>query len=81
MKLSDVIRIPFDMIALTRLALLPTLIDIYRDPYLILHPFNVFFANVWNIMGPGMDENEQELKKNLIYPHAHGVVLDLGAGK
>ncbi|KAK7457125.1 hypothetical protein VKT23_010425 [Stygiomarasmius scandens] len=32
-------------------------------------------------MGPGMDENEQELKKNLIYPHAHGVVLDLGAGQ
>ncbi|THV02986.1 hypothetical protein K435DRAFT_775168 [Dendrothele bispora CBS 962.96] len=80
MKLSNVIGILFQMIELTRLALIPTLKDIYKNPYLIFHPFYVFFTNVWAILGPAMDEHEKEMKRGLIDPHARGVVLDLGAG-
>ncbi|KAF5356378.1 hypothetical protein D9758_009473 [Tetrapyrgos nigripes] len=70
----------FHMIEHIRQALIPTLKDIYANPYLIFHPFYAFFSNVWAILGPGMDENEQEIKRNLITPRARGVVLDLGAG-
>jgi hypothetical protein len=80
MKLSNATVIVFDMIELTRLALIPTLKDIYKNPYLLFHPLYAFFSNVWGIIGPGMDEGEQDIKRNLITPHARGVVLDLGAG-
>ncbi len=42
---------------------------------------SIFMANVWTVFGTGVDENSKSSKTKLITPHAHGVVLDVGAGK
>ncbi|THU98989.1 hypothetical protein K435DRAFT_777179 [Dendrothele bispora CBS 962.96] len=80
MKLSNIFGILLHMIEHVQIALIPTLKDIYKNPYLIFHPSHPFFTNVWAVIGPGIDERETEMKRALVYPHARGVVLDLGAG-
>ncbi|KAG6908655.1 hypothetical protein DXG01_003748 [Tephrocybe rancida] len=38
-------------------------------------------SKLWVTYGPGIDANIQPQKASLITPNAHGVVLDIGAGK
>jgi hypothetical protein len=41
----------------------------------------VLFTNIWVGFAPASDEEGRGVKDKLITPNAHGVVLDVGAGK
>lgn len=78
---------PFDIIPhylkVVQLGLLPTVRTILKSPSLLLDPSSLsrlFFSYVWDTLGPGIDANSQAWKHPLLYPHAYGVVLDVGAG-
>ncbi|TFK51599.1 acetyl-CoA synthetase-like protein [Heliocybe sulcata] len=61
----------------------PTLSAIIKSPSLLLHPHavsEVFMSHVWVGMGAAVDEGGKQVKEGLVTPHAHGVVLDIGAG-
>ncbi|KAG8743206.1 hypothetical protein FRC10_000277 [Ceratobasidium sp. 414] len=66
-----------------QLALLPTLRMLLAHPRLLFQPSTlskISFAHIWEVLGPGIDSGSQEWKHTLLYPHASGVVLDIGAG-
>ncbi|QRW23386.1 methyltransferase domain protein [Rhizoctonia solani] len=70
-------------IQVVQLGLVPTLRDILSQPSLLLNPPRVsqlFFSHVWLILGPNIDSNNRSTKHELLYPHASGVVIDIGAG-
>ncbi|ORY32282.1 hypothetical protein BCR39DRAFT_523753 [Naematelia encephala] len=62
----------------------PTLRAILSSPVkLLLHPSALkqfWFAKVWQVMGPGMDEGWGPTKRELVFPHVKGVVFEIGAG-
>ncbi|KAF9466807.1 hypothetical protein BDZ94DRAFT_1157451 [Collybia nuda] len=83
MKLSAAFSILLDLRVGIQAALLPTLRAIMASPSLIFRPAALsrsFMANLWISFGKGVDENGRAVKIQLITPHAHGVVLDIGAG-
>ncbi|KAG8680512.1 hypothetical protein FRC09_018178 [Ceratobasidium sp. 395] len=64
-------------------SLLPTLQTLLTRPSLLFRPSQlakISFAHLWEVLGPGIDSNSQVWKHSLLYPHASGVVLDVGAG-
>ncbi|KAF8595532.1 S-adenosyl-L-methionine-dependent methyltransferase [Ceratobasidium sp. AG-I] len=78
---------PFDIIPryleVVQLGLFPTLRTVLKQPSLLVHPSSLsrlFFSYVWGTLGPGIDANAHAWKQPLLYPHASGVVLDVGAG-
>ncbi|KAF9461038.1 hypothetical protein BDZ94DRAFT_1238022 [Collybia nuda] len=83
MKISAALRILLDLRVFAQIALLPTLRAIIASPALIFRPGGFsrsFMANLWVTVGKGADEGGTSVKKRLITPNAHGVVLDIGAG-
>ena len=83
MKLYNAFGVPLRLVYIVRVALLPTLREVFRAPWLLLHPIELSrlsMSFVWGLIGKGMDEACREIKTALITPHAHGVVLDIGAG-
>ena len=83
MKLANAFAMVNDMRAALYFGFLPTVIAILGHPWLLFKPAEVsqiFMRHVWAVYGPGMDENNSVLKKELITPNARGVVLDIGAG-
>ncbi|KAF9476117.1 hypothetical protein BDN70DRAFT_882821 [Pholiota conissans] len=83
MKLSNALG-PLDGIWFNiTTALPPTLKAVLRNPTLLLSPSKisqVYMSNLWMVYADGIDGNAKSDKETLITPHAHGVVLDLGAG-
>ncbi|KAF7350986.1 Methyltransferase-like protein 7B [Mycena sanguinolenta] len=56
---------------------------IFKSPSLLFNwaaLSRVSMAKIWVSFGAGGDQAQREEKQKLITPHAHGVVLDLGAG-
>ncbi|KAI0337886.1 hypothetical protein BDW22DRAFT_1363671 [Trametopsis cervina] len=83
MRLSKAFSLLGDLSWAIRVALPPTLRDISRKPLLLLYPAKVsrlFMSHVWAFFGGPSDENGREVKNGLIKQHAHGTVLDIGAG-
>lgn len=83
MKLSTILGPLYHYLQAIKVALIPTLKDIWRTPVLIFSPAKIsrlFFARVWKDMGSGMDEAGRDVKLNLLPTNAYGIVLDLGAG-
>jgi hypothetical protein len=67
-----------------RVAFWPTLLALWKSPALLVDPpklSKLLFANIWVGFGPATDDNWRQVKEKLITPNAHGVVLDIGAGK
>lgn len=61
----------------------PTILAIWHAPSLLFRPLEIsriFTSHVWDLYGNSVDEGGRSVKKELITPHAYGVVLDLGAG-
>jgi SAM-dependent methyltransferase len=78
---------PFDVIPhyieVIQLGLVPTLRGILAEPSLLLDPARIshlFFSHAWLVLGPHIDSNNRSTKYDLLFPHASGVVLDVGAG-
>ncbi|KAG9077209.1 hypothetical protein FS749_010928, partial [Ceratobasidium sp. UAMH 11750] len=78
---------PLDTIAFfldgVKLAFFPTLQTLLARPSLLFQPSElskISFAHIWEVLGPGIDSGSQGWKHTLLYPHASGVVLDIGAG-
>jgi hypothetical protein len=64
-------------------ALWPTTVAVWHTPSLLFRPqalSRIFMSHVWNPCGDILDEDGKDAKLALITPHAHGVVLDIGAG-
>lgn len=85
MKLSAGLSPWGDIWYATKSAFLPTFYAVLRSPVMIFNPAaisRIFMSYVWGAgMGDGIDANCSATKKALITPHAHNVILDLGAGK
>ncbi|KAF9065301.1 S-adenosyl-L-methionine-dependent methyltransferase [Rhodocollybia butyracea] len=79
MKVSAAFALFSDLSVSVRVAFFPTLIDIYRNPSLILHVSRTFMSHVWAAFASPTDESGRPVKQAL-FPHATGTVLDLGAG-
>ncbi|KAG2346167.1 hypothetical protein BDR05DRAFT_946229 [Suillus weaverae] len=61
----------------------PTILAIWHAPSLLFRPLEIsriFTSHVWDLYSNSVDEGGRGVKKELITPHAYGVVLDLGAG-
>ncbi|KAH7345671.1 hypothetical protein B0J17DRAFT_640745 [Rhizoctonia solani] len=78
---------PFEIIPhyleAVQVGLVPTLRGIVARPSLLLSPSrlsHLFFSHVWLAIGPPLDSRSYPIKHDLLYPHASGVVLDIGAG-
>ncbi|KAF9066936.1 S-adenosyl-L-methionine-dependent methyltransferase [Rhodocollybia butyracea] len=80
MKLSAAFALFTDLSAAIRVAFFPTLIDIYQNPSLVLNTSRTFMSHVWASFAGPTDENGRPVKQDLLFPHATGTVLDLGAG-
>ncbi|KAF5350138.1 hypothetical protein D9756_009095 [Leucocoprinus leucothites] len=83
MKLSAAFALFLDLRFVIQTALWPTIQSIWQNPFLLLHPqalSRTFMGHLWVVFGMGVDENGRPVKKQVITPHATGVVLDLGAG-
>ncbi|KAI3608038.1 phospholipid methyltransferase [Moniliophthora roreri] len=80
MQLSAALCIIPEMARAVRLALLPTLRDVWQDPTLLIRVSRIFMAYVWTGFADATDEGGKPVKEGLITPNAHGVVLELGAG-
>jgi hypothetical protein len=66
------------------IAFIPTVRAIFASPSLLLSPAairRVIFQHIWTPFGEGGDTYSSGERTRLITPHAHGVVLDIGAGK
>ncbi|KAJ7280237.1 S-adenosyl-L-methionine-dependent methyltransferase [Mycena rebaudengoi] len=77
----------FDIVDTMRAALMiafiPTVRAIFASPSLLLSPAairRVIFQHIWTPFGEGGDTYSSGERTRLITPHAHGVVLDIGAG-
>jgi hypothetical protein len=83
MKLSNALSLLTDLQLGISVAIIPTLKAILWNPTLLFRPHalsRVFFAHLWKMFGPGVDDNGKSVKEGLITPNAYGVVLDIGAG-
>jgi hypothetical protein len=83
MKLSTAFSILLQLHVTIQIALVPTFWDILSLLALLFHLTalsHTFVAHLWILFGKGIDENGRPVKEQLITPHAHGVVLDIGAG-
>jgi hypothetical protein len=79
----DRFEVVLGLYQITKAALPPTLSAIFANLQLLLHPSQlreIFFQNIWTVMGNGVDERSRESKEFLL-PFASGVVLEIGAGK
>ena len=84
MKFLNIISLASDLWLCIKTAFRPTLSGVVQSPSLLLSPkclTRLIFYNVWKTWGEGANEMSKELKLALITPHAHGVVLDIGAGE
>lgn len=84
MKLSKALSLLTDLRLAIKIALLPTLRDVFREPTLLVRPqafSRVFMAHLWMVYGEGSDTRSRDVKNHLIKPNAYGSVLDIGAGK
>jgi hypothetical protein len=64
-------------------ALWPTILAVWRAPSLLLRPqalSRIFMSHAWSALGNILDEDVKDAKRALITPHAHGIVVDIGAG-
>ncbi|KAL5501090.1 hypothetical protein ACEPAH_9477 [Sanghuangporus vaninii] len=71
-----------DLYACFRIATVPTLKVIWKEPSLLLKPreiSRVFMNFVWEPFGDGFDEASREEKEKLVTPWASGVVFEIGA--
>ena len=83
MKLSNALAAVTELRFAIWFAFKPTLITLIHSPALLLDPralSRLFFAHVWAGAVDYSDAAGHAVKSALIQPHAHGVVLDLGAG-
>jgi len=83
MKFSNIISLANEVWWCIMTSFRPTLFAIIESPSLLRSPKRISgmsFYNVWKIWGDGANEMSKDLKVALITPHAHGVVLDIGAG-
>jgi hypothetical protein len=83
MKLRSAFSPLEDLTYAIRVAFVPTIREVIRAPLLLLHPSQLsrlFMHYVWGFFGNVINENLREIKGTLITPHAHGAVLDIGAG-
>jgi hypothetical protein len=83
MKLSNALSLLNHLKLGISVAIIPTLKAILWNPTLLFRPralSHVFFAHLWKMFGPGIDDNAKSIKEGLITPNAYGVVLDVGAG-
>ncbi|KLO10194.1 hypothetical protein SCHPADRAFT_943022 [Schizopora paradoxa] len=86
MKLFGIIKalsLYQDLKAAIKVAFMPTLKAILREPTLLFRPLEVrraFMAHVWTAFGGNADAWMREDKEKLVRPNASGVVFDLGAG-
>ncbi|KAL0581292.1 hypothetical protein V5O48_000775 [Marasmius crinis-equi] len=62
-----------------RLAFIPTLLDVLRNPLVIFRLSQTFMTHLWAGFSDGVDQNSRPMKEGPISTHSHGVVLDLGA--
>ncbi|KIJ06451.1 hypothetical protein PAXINDRAFT_121621 [Paxillus involutus ATCC 200175] len=72
-----------DLFMAIKIAFWPTFKQTWANPSLLFHPTaisRIFMSHVWSVFGAGIDENSGEVKRGLVTQHAHGVVLDVGAG-
>lgn len=84
MQLRNSLHLLNDLGHAFSIAIMPTLREITRAPFLLLHPIElsrVFMQHVWTFYGKAINENCREIKNALIPENAQGVVLDIGAGK
>ncbi|KAG7095058.1 hypothetical protein E1B28_005848 [Marasmius oreades] len=63
-----------------RFAFVPTLVDVLRNPLRIFRLSETYMTHLWAVLSDLVDENARPMKESIISSHAHGVVLDLGAG-
>ncbi|KZT36785.1 hypothetical protein SISSUDRAFT_988681 [Sistotremastrum suecicum HHB10207 ss-3] len=83
MKLKDILSPLLDIRAALSFALLPFLITVIKNPFLLLHPSKLsrlFFSLLWTPFSEGVDSAARSAKQGLVTPYAYGVVLDIGAG-
>ncbi|KAJ7623333.1 hypothetical protein FB45DRAFT_925312 [Roridomyces roridus] len=83
MRLAASFGIWPDLFSALRVATLPTLGAIIREPSLIFRPTALsrqFMALVWAAFSSPTDEGARPTKLGLIKPHAKKTVLDIGAG-
>ncbi|KAI0091319.1 hypothetical protein BDY19DRAFT_697482 [Irpex rosettiformis] len=83
MKLTNALSVLVDLSYAFRVAFLPTLRDILHAPLLVFRPVQLsrlFMAHVWVFIGNTTDECYSSVKSGLL-PDAHGVVLEIGAGR
>jgi hypothetical protein len=83
MKLSNALSLLTDIWLAIKIAVLPTLRDVFHKPTLLFSPqalSRVFMAHLWLVIGEGADSGSRDVRHQLIYPNAYGSVLDVGAG-
>ncbi|THH30458.1 hypothetical protein EUX98_g3738 [Antrodiella citrinella] len=83
MKLTNAFGLLADFWLAIRAAFIPTVNDVFNTPSLLFSPSLVskrFMAYVWVAFADSTDDAGRAVKFGLITPHAHGVVLDIGAG-
>ncbi|PPQ75975.1 hypothetical protein CVT24_006390 [Panaeolus cyanescens] len=83
MKLSKALEILMQIIGGIAIGLPPTVISVLRRPWVLFNPreiSNIFMSHVWMAFLNGIDQNEANTKRELLYTEAYGVVLDIGAG-
>jgi len=83
MKLRSAFGILIDLTYAVRVAFIPTVRGISREPSLLFHPVSIsrlFMSHVWSFFGNVTNENSREIKNGLLPENAYGVVLDIGAG-
>ena len=83
MKLSAAFEVWSKIFLAFKAALVPTLCDVLKNPFLLVHPqqlSHAFFGHIWKVFGPDSNERAHVVKQTLITPNACGVVLDIGAG-
>lgn len=74
----------FDMYYIIKAAIPPTVYSVWDSPTILLHPSQLrqlFFQNIWNFMGDGVDGASNESKLGLLPSRATGIVLEIGAGE
>ncbi|HEV7737761.1 MAG TPA: hypothetical protein VGO47_10375 [Chlamydiales bacterium] len=83
MKLSKAFSLIEDLRLSLMAAIAPAIAAVIQSPLLIFKPhalMRLIFFQVWCKYGGCADQAGSEVKKDLITPHAQGIVLDIGAG-
>ena len=84
MKISAALALLGQLKGVIKIAFMPTLLAVLKDPLLVLQPHEIsriFMAHVWKVYGDGIDENARPAKEELLPGNCIGVVLDIGAGE